>query len=168
MYYQVVSQCTQSLKNLEACLDKAEQYAAAKNFDVNVLVTSRLAPDMQGLDYQVQSACDYVKAAAAWLSGQTPPVHEDNEKTLDELRARIRKTVTFVEGVKEPQYTGASERKVKLSWMPGKVIFGQDYLTQVAIPNIYFHIAIAYAILRHNGVDVGKMDFLGHMNFVEH
>src|SRR5262245_46971485 len=90
MYYQVISQCTQSLKNLKTCLDKAEQHAAAKKFDVGVLMTSRLAPDMQHFIYQVQSACDYVKAAAAWLSGQTPPRHEDNEQTIDELRARIR------------------------------------------------------------------------------
>ena len=90
MYYQVILQCTQSLKNLETCLDKAEQHAAAKKFDVGVLMTSRLAPDMQHFIYQVQSACDYVKAAAAWLSGQTPPKHEDNEQTIDELRARIR------------------------------------------------------------------------------
>ena len=101
MYYEVISQCTQSLKNLETCLDKAEQHAAVKKFDVGVLMTSRLAPDMQNFIYQVQSACDYVKAAAAWLSGQTPPKHEDNEKTIDELRARIRKTVAFVESVKE-------------------------------------------------------------------
>jgi len=73
MYYQVISQCTQSLKNLETCLDKAEQHAAAKKFDVGVLMTSRLAPDMQHFIYQVQSGCDYVKAAAAWLSGQAPP-----------------------------------------------------------------------------------------------
>src|SRR5262245_10635429 len=78
MYYQVISQCTQSLKNLGTCLDKAEQHAAAKKFDVGVLMTSRLAPDMQHFIYQVQSACDYVKAAAAWLSGQTPPKHEDD------------------------------------------------------------------------------------------
>lgn len=112
MYHQVISQCTQSLKNLETCLDKAEQHAAAKKFDVGVLMTSRLAPDMQHFIYQVQSACDYVKAAAAWLSGQTPPKHEDNEHTTDELRARIRKTVAFAESVKEAQYAGASERGV--------------------------------------------------------
>jgi hypothetical protein len=167
MYYQVISQCTQSLKNLETCLDKAEQHAAAKEFDVGVLMTSRLAPDMQHFIYQVQSACDYVKAAAAWLSGQTPPRHEDNEQTIDELRARIRKTVAFAESVKEAQYAGASECKVKLSWAPGKVIGGEDYLLQMTIPNTFFHIAMAYAILRHNGVDVGKMDFLGPINLVD-
>ncbi|MFZ2082695.1 MAG: DUF1993 domain-containing protein [Xanthobacteraceae bacterium] len=167
MYYQVISQCTQSLKNLDTCLDKAEQHAAAKKFDVGVLMTSRLAPDMQHFIYQVQSACDYVKAAAAWLSGQTPPKHEDNERTIDELRDRIRKTVAFAESVKESQYADARERKVKLSWAPGKVIGGEDYLLQMTIPNTFFHIAMAYAILRHNGVDVGKMDFLGSINLVD-
>jgi len=167
MYYQVVGQCTQSLNNLETCLDKAERHAATKKFDVGVLMTSRLAPDMKDFIYQVQSACDYVKAAAAWLSGQMPPKHEDNEQTIDELRARIRKTVAFAKSVKEAQYAGASERKVKLSWAPGKVISGKNYLLQVTIPNAFFHIAMAYAILRHNGVDVGKMDFLGPINFVD-
>lgn len=167
MYYQVISQCTHSLKNLETCLDKAEQYAATKKFDVGVLMTSRLAPDMQPFIYQVQSACDYVKAGAAWLSGQTPPKHEDNERTIDEVRARIRKTVAFAESVKEAQYAGAGERKVKLSWAPAKVIGGEDYLLQMTIPNTFFHIAMAYAILRHNGVDIGKMDFLGPINLVD-
>src|SRR3981081_3638965 len=167
MYYQVIGQCTQTMKNLETCLDKAEQHAAAKTFDVCLLMISRLAPDMKDFIYQVQSACDYVKAGAAWLSGQTPPKHEDNEQTIDELRARIRKTVAFAESVKEAQYAGASERKVKLSWAPGKVIGGEDYLLQMAIPNIFFHIAMAYAILRHNGVNVGKMDFLGPINLVD-
>jgi hypothetical protein len=167
MYYQVIAQCTQSLKNLETCLDKADRYAVAKKFDTGVLMTSRLAPDMQPFTYQVQSACDYVKAAAAWLSGQTPPRHEDNEQTMDELRARVQKTVAFAESVKEAQYAEASKTKVKLSWAPGKIIGGEDYLLQMTIPNTFFHIAMAYAILRHNGVDIGKMDFLGSVNLVD-
>ena len=166
MYYQVISQCVQMLKNLESWLDKAEEHAAAKKFDVGVLMAGRLAPDMKPFIYQVQSACDYVKAGAAWLSGQTPPKHEDNEKTIDELRARIRRTVAFVESVKEVQYAGAGEGKVKFSWAPGKAIGGEDYLLQMTIPNTFFHIAMAYAILRHSGVDVGKMDFLGPVNLV--
>ena len=167
MYFDVVSQCVQSLKTVEKWLDKAEEFAAAKKFDASVLINARLAPDMKNFIYQVQSACDYVKAAAAWLSGQTPPKHEDNERTIDELRARIRKTVAFAESVREAQYAGASERKVKLSWAPGKVIGGEHYLLQMTIPNTFFHIAMAYAILRHNGVDVGKMDFLGPFNLVD-
>jgi hypothetical protein len=167
MYYKVISQCTQSLKNLEVFLDKAEQYAAAKKFDVSVLITSRLAPDMQPLIYQVQSACDYLKAAAARLSGQTPPKHDDTEKTIAELRARIRKTIAFAESVTEEQYEGASDRKVNVSWAPGKVIAGEDYLLEITIPNLYFHIAMAYAILRNNGIDVGKMDFVGSIDLVD-
>ena len=164
MYYAAVSQCTQALRNLETWLDKAEQHAAAKKFDVGVLLSDRLAPDMQPFIYQVQSACDYVKAAAAWLSGQTPPKHEDNEQTIEEVRARIRKTVAFAESVSEAQYGGAADRKV--SW-GGKIIGGDDYLLQVSIPNIYFHLTTAYAILRHNGVDIGKKDFLGPIRWVD-
>src|SRR3984957_18606980 len=120
MYYQMIQQCTQSLKNLEACLDKADRYATANKFDVGVLVTSRLAPDQQPFIYQVQSACDYVKAAAAWLSGQTPPKHADTESTIDQVRLRIQKTIAFAESVKEAQYAGASERKVSVPWIPGR------------------------------------------------
>jgi len=166
MYFDVVSQCVQSLKTVEKWLDKAEEFAAAKKFDASVLINDRLAPDMKNFIYQVQSACDYVKGAAAWLSGQTPPKHEDNEKTIGELRARIRKTVAYVESVREAQYEGASGRRVSFSWAPGKIMGGKDYLLQMTIPNVFFHIAMAYAILRHNGVDVGKMDFLGPINLV--
>ena len=168
MYNQVISQCVQSLKHFEACLDKAEKYAAGKKVDIGVLLNWRLAPDMKPLIYQVQSACDYVKAAAAWLSGQTPPRHEDNEQTVGELRARILKTVDFAKSVAEGQYSNASNCEVRLSWAPsGKVIRGNDYLLQITIPNVYFHIAMAYAILRNAGIDVGKMDFLGPINFVD-
>ena len=167
MYHQAISQCTQMLTNLESWLDKAEEYAGAKKFDVGVLMAARLAPDMKPFIYQVQSACDYVKAAAAWLSGRTPPKHEDNEQTIAEVRARIRKTVAFAESVAEAQYAGAAERKVSLSWAPGKVLGGEDYLLQMTIPNVYFHVAMAYAILRHNGVDIGKMDFLGPINWID-
>lgn len=166
MYYQAILQITHALKTVEVLLDKAQRYADEKNFDVNVLMDSSLAPDMKPLVYQIQSACDYVKAGAAWLSGQKPPVHEDNEQTIDEVRARIRKTVDFARSVTAEQYANASEQKVKMSWAPGKVIEGQVYLLQMTIPNVYFHICMAYAILRQNGVDVGKMDFLGQIDFV--
>src|ERR1700732_4028504 len=167
MYYHAILQCTQALRNLEAWLDRAEQHAAAKKFGVGVLMTGRLAPDMKPFVYQVQSACDYAKAAAAWLSGQTPARHEDNEQTIDELRARIRKTVAFAESVTEAQYAGAAERKVSLSWAPGKVLGGEDYLLQMTIPNVYFHIVRAYAILRRREGDIGKMNFLGPIRWIE-
>src|ERR1700727_1143540 len=101
VYYRVVRQCTQSLNNLETWVDKAEQHAGARKLDMIVLLTGRRAPDQKPFIYQVQSACDYVKAAAAWLSGRTPPKHPDTEQTLAELRARIHKTVTFVDSVEE-------------------------------------------------------------------
>jgi hypothetical protein len=168
MYYQAIAQCTQAVKNVEAWLDKAEEHAAAKHFDVGVLMTGRLAPDMKPFIYQVQSACDYLKAAAAWLSGQKPPKHDDTEQTIDDVRARIRKTVAFAESVTEAQYAGAAEQRVSLSFAPaGKVLVGPNYLLQMTIPNVYFHVAMAYAVLRHNGVDVGKMDFLGPINWVD-
>jgi hypothetical protein len=167
MFYRAVAQMTQNLRTVETWLDKAEQHVATKKIDVSVLLSGRLAPDMKDFIYQVQSACDYVKAAAAWLSGQEPPKHEDNEQTIDEIRARVRKTVAFAEGVKESQYVGAGERKVRMSWAPpGTVLVGEDYLVQMAIPNVYFHLSMAYAILRHSGVDVGKMDFLGCIHWV--
>ena len=167
MFYEVIQQCSRTLGQLHVCLDKAEQHAAQKKFDVNVLMTSRLAPDQRDFIYQVQSACDYVKAAAGWLSGQAPPKHEDNERTIAEVRERIRKTIAFVESVREAQYTGAPERQVRLPWAPGKLITGTDYLLQIIIPNVFFHVTTAYSILRHNGVDVGKMDYLGKLSFFD-
>lgn len=166
MYYQVISQCLANLKQLGAQLDKAEKHAAARNFDPDLFLTGRLAPDMKDFTYQVQSACDYIKGAAAWLSGQTLPRHADDERTIAELRARIAKTVAFVESVSAAQYEGAAARKVSFSWAPGKVMGGEDYLLQMVVPNTYFHLAMAYAILRQSGVDVGKMDFLGAINLV--
>jgi hypothetical protein len=167
MYYRLIRQSAQSLENLEACLDKAEQFAAAEKIDVATLLGGRLVPDMKPFIYQVQSACDYVKAGAAWLSGQKPPKHDDTEQTVEELRARIRKTVAFARGVTEPEFDRADEQKISLSWVPGKVLHGEDYLVQMTIPNVYFHISMAYAVLRQAGVDVGKMDFLGPINFVD-
>ena len=168
MYYRVVTQYAQALKNMDAWLDKAQQHAEANKFDVQVLMDSRLAPDMGAFVYQVQSACDYAKGAAAWLSEQTPPRHEDNERTFDEVRARIRKTIAFIESVHEDQYTHAAEQKVRVSWGPaGKMLAAQDYLMQVSVPNVYFHVMAAYAILRHNGVDIGKMAFLGPISWID-
>jgi hypothetical protein len=168
MYYRAIAQCTQAVKNVEGWLDKAETEAAAKKVDAGALMTARLAPDMKPFIYQVQSACDYLKAGAAWLSGQKPPKHDDTEQTIDEVRARIRKTVAFVESVAEAKYADAVEQRVSLSFAPaGKVLVGPNYLLQMTIPNVYFHLAMAYAVLRHHGVDVGKMDFLGPINWVD-
>lgn len=167
MYYETIQQCVLSLESLETFLDKAEALATAKTFDVSVLIDGRLAPDMKPLVYQVQSACDYVKGGAAWLSGQKPPKHEDTERTIAEVRTRIRKTIDFARSVPEASYADAENQRISLSWAPGKVLSGKDYLLQMIVPNVYFHIAMTYSILRKDGVDVGKMDFLGPIRFVE-
>lgn len=168
MYAAAIARCTQAVKDIEIYLDKAEEYARQKKFDVNVLMASRLAPDMAAFVYQVQSACDYLKGGAAWLSGQTPPKHEDTEQTIDEVRARIRKTVAFAESVSADQYANAGEQQIRVSWAPTpeKTIQGNDYLLQIVIPNVYFHVLMAYAVLRNNGVNVGKMDFLGEIDWI--
>jgi len=166
MHYRFVNQCAQTLRNIEIWLDKAEEHATSKGFDVNILMSSRLAPDMGTFMYQVQSASDYTKAAAAFLTGQNPPKFADTERTIDEARARIQKTVDFVESNLEGAYVGAGAREFPFSWAPGRLITGDDYLVQVAVPNVYFHACMAYAILRHNGVDVGKMDYAGPITLV--
>jgi len=167
MYYQVIQRCIQGLRNLEAWIDKAQDHAAEKRFDVGILMDARLAPDMRELVYQVTSACDYVKAAAARLAGQLPPKHDDTEKTIHEVRERIRKTIAFAESVTEEQLQGARGRKVSVPWKPGKVLTGDDYLVQMTIPNVYFHLTTAYAILRHNGVALTKEDFLGPIDWID-
>ncbi len=167
MYHLVIAQCIKTLEQIETYLDKAEQFAAAKHFDVAVLVNDRLAPDMRNFIYQVQSACDYVKAGAGWLSGQRPPKHEDNEQNVADLRARLRKTIDFAESVTEAQYVGAHDRKISWPGEAGKLFAGDDYLLQIVVPNAFFHITMAHAILRHNGVDLGKRDFLGSLRWSE-
>lgn len=167
MFHAAIAQCALSLRQVEVWLDRAEQHANAKQFDLSVLLHSRLAPDQHGFIYQVQSACDYVKGAAAWLSGEAVPSHADTEQTVGELRERVRKTLAFVDGIAPAQYASAAQRQVRMSWVPGKHLSGEDYLLQMAIPNVYFHLVTAYAILRHNGVDVGKLAFLGPARFVE-
>jgi hypothetical protein len=156
-----VPQYAKMLKNLDRWLEKAIAYAEAKHFEVDTLVHARLAPDMFSLDRQIQSACDTAKFSAAYLSGKTPPVHPDTEKTIAELRARIQSCLAFLETVGEADVAGAEDRKVSPKFLQGKWVKGDEFLLQMSVPNFYFHITTAYAILRHNGVDVGKTDFLG-------
>lgn len=164
LYAASVPQLTKMLKNLSAWLDEATAYAEAKPFDPNVLASSRLAPDMYPLTKQVQGACDSAKFAVARLSGVTAPAHADTEQTIDELRARIAACLDFVQGVDPKAFEGADTRDVTLPFAPGKVISGQDYLTEMALPNFYFHVTTAYAILRHAGVPLGKRAYIGSLN----
>jgi hypothetical protein len=152
------------LKNLDQCLKKASAYADHKKFDVNILVDARLAPDMFSFEKQIQSACDAAKFCAAYLSGQTAPKHEDTETTWPQLRERIGKVVSYLENFKETDFENGASVKVKPGWAQGKWIVGSEYVQHLAIPNFYFHVMTAYAILRHNGVDIGKMDYLGQVH----
>jgi hypothetical protein len=122
-----------------------------------------LAPDQYELVRQVQSACDAAKYAVAYLSGQTAPSHPDAEKTVGELRTRIQTCVKYVRSVPASAYARAAEQRVAPAWLGGKWMRGDHYLSAIAIPNFYFHVTTAYAILRHNGVELGKLDFVGAM-----
>ncbi len=150
-----------TLDNLEKWMDKAGEYAKDKSFDVEVLAQARLAPDQFSFVQQVQGACDQAKYAAAYFGNKPAPSHPDTEKTFAELRERIAKCAAFVATVQEKDCAGAEDRKIAPTWLGGKWLRGGDYLTQVAVPNFFFHIAMAYAILRHNGVQLGKMDYIG-------
>jgi hypothetical protein len=159
-----IQQFKKMLLNLENCMTKAVAYSDSKKFEINVLTNSRLAPDMFPFVKQIQSACDAAKFGAAYLSGQTAPKHEDNETTWNECRERIKKVVTYLETFKDDDFTGAHTIQVKPGWAKGKWLHGHEYLNEVTIPNFYFHVMTAYAILRHAGVDIGKMDYLGHVS----
>jgi len=161
LYDATVPQMSKMLTNLNRWLDKAVAHAEAKKFDPAVLLSQRLAPDQYPLLKQIQAACDSAKSAAAHLSGQTQPKHPDTEQTLEEIRARIATCLAYLATFKASDFEGAETRPVSLPFLPGKTILGADYLNEMALPNFYFHITTAYAILRHNGVNVGKIDFIG-------
>jgi hypothetical protein len=151
------------LKNLDTWLEKAAEHAKAKNFDPQVFVDSRLAPDMFPLSRQVQSACDGVKFLAARLSGKEAPKHPDTETTFDQLRARVKTVLEYVGTFSAGDFVNAEARMVPLGFMPGKGLVGEDFMLEMNLPNTYFHLCMAYAILRHNGVNIGKVDFLGSL-----
>jgi len=151
-----------TLGNLSAILDKAAAHAEAKKIDPAVLLTSRLYPDMFPLTKQVQLACDFAKGTVARLAGQEPPKYDDNETTIEALKARIAKTVDYVRGISAAQFAGAEEREVQIKIRDQTLSFkGLAYLAHMALPNFFFHSTTAYDILRHNGVDLGKRDFIG-------
>jgi hypothetical protein len=165
LYDLIVPQFTKMLNNLNFILDKAALSAESRKFEVEVLLNSRLAPDQFNLIRQVQIACDTAKLGAARLAGKDAPVHEDTEKTLPELKARIESVVKYLGTFKPEDFQGAHERKISQPRWEGKYLTGSEYAVQHAVPNIYFHITTAYSILRKNGVDVGKKDYLGDMPF---
>jgi hypothetical protein len=162
MYDTLVPTANRMLGNLSTFLDKGVAFAEAKKFDVAVLLNARLAPDMFTLTRQVQIACDMIKGAAARLSGTEIPKFEDNETTVAELKARIAKTLAFVNGVDAGRFAGSEDRDILLQTRAGELRFkGLSYLRDYVLPNMYFHVTTTYAILRHNGVELGKPDFIG-------
>jgi uncharacterized protein len=156
-----VFQFKKMLKCLEQCMAKANAHADHKKFEINVLAESRLAPDMFNFVKQIQATCDIAKFTASHLTGQTPPKHEDNETTWAQLHSRINKVLSYLDGYTAGQFEGFEKKQVRPNWAQGKFIMGDKYLHEIAVPNFYFHMTVAYSILRHNGVELGKMDYLG-------
>ena len=150
------------LTQLIQWLDKAEEHATTKKFDPNVLLGMRLAPDMLPLSKQVQIACDSAKFGVSRLAGVEAPKFDDSETTLAELRGRVRKTLDFLQSVPAVQVDGSEGRDITLPRRDGAIVLkGDAYLKHFALPNFFFHLTTAYALLRHNGVELGKADYLG-------
>lgn len=162
-YEMIVPIANRMLGSLSVILDKGAAFAAAKKIDESVLTGARLAPDMFPLTRQVQIACDMIKGGAARLGGVEVPSHEDNETTFAELKARVAKVRDFINGIPASGFAGSENKAVTLKMRHGDRHFdsGLDYLRFYAMPNFYFHVTTTYNILRHNGVELGKADFIG-------
>jgi len=162
MYQASIPSFVRMLDNLSVILDKAAAHAEAKKIDPAVFINARLAPDMFPLCRQVQIATDMVKGCAARLAGIEVPRYEDNETTFAELQARIDKTKAFLQSVSASQIDGSEERQITLKFGSRELGFlGQPYLLDFVLPNFHFHLSMTYAILRHNGVEIGKKDYIG-------
>ena len=162
MYQASAPRFVNILRNLSAILDKAEAHCTAKKIDPSALTTYRFYPDMFPFTRQVQIACDTAKGAVARLGGVDIPKHEDTEQTFAELKARIAKVIDFIESVSAAKVDGSEEKEIVMQMRSGERRFkGMQYLLGHAYPNFYFHVTTAYNILRHNGVEIGKADFIG-------
>lgn len=162
MYQASVPVFIRMLSNLKKLLEKGAAHAEAKKFDAAVLVNARLAPDMFALARQIQIAGDNAKGCAARLADVEIPKFEDNETTIADLIARIEKTIAFLKTIQPAQIDGSEDKAIVLKSPRGEMNFtGINYLLHFALPNVYFHITTAYNLLRHNGVEIGKMDFIG-------
>ena len=162
--YQVsVPRFVHMLGNLSNIIEKAQAHVDARNIDATVLTTYRLFPDMFPMTRQVQIACDAAKGAVARLAGVEVPVHEDNEKTLAELKARIAKTIAFIKTLTPRQIEGTEDKEIVVKHHGQETRYkGMQFLLGHALPNFYFHVTTAYNILRHNGIEIGKRDYLGN------
>ena len=161
----VVNQYTRSLIALKGLLGKAREHAKERQFDENLFLQTRFAPDMFPLVRQVQITTDLAKAAVAKLADKPMPAFPDEEKTMEELFTRIDKTIDFVRSFKESDFKDYATKTMTFPWRPGVSLSGADYLVSHSIPNFYFHLNTTYLLLRANGVNVGKGDFLGEQNW---
>ena len=159
--YKMLLQMKKMLKNLDACMNKAKSHAEAKKFDTLVLAQARLAPDMFAFNRQVQIATDSAKFAFARLSGKEAPSYPDTETTFPELQERLAKVLAHLDTYAEADFASARERMVTVRAFGEKPVPAMDYFVEHAVPTFFFHVMAAYAILRHNGVDIGKKDYLG-------
>ena len=161
MYYKTFCQMKKMLGQIDTWIEAAHAFAKTKSFDANTLLTERLAPDQFGLARQVQIACDTAKLGASRLTGKEAPAQADTEATMDELRARVKSVITYLDGFSAKDFEGTATRVVTQPRWEGKVMTGEDYFLEHVLPNFFFHASHAYAILRHNGVPIGKRDYLG-------
>jgi hypothetical protein len=163
VYDSVVFQPKKMLESLSEWLDKAAAHAKQKSFQLDTLLQARLAPDQYPLVRQIQSACDAAKFPPARLSGKPPLSNPDTEKTWDEVKKRVETTIAYLDTFTAAELDPTGDKAIALPFMEGKSMRGNDYILEFAQPNFYFHVAMAYAILRHNGVDLGKRDFIGSL-----
>jgi uncharacterized protein len=161
MYYEMFRQMKKMLGQLDHCLEVAEATAKGKSFDPNLFLGFRLAPDQFALVRQVQVACDTAKNGAARLAGKEAPAQPDTEQTVAELRARVQAVVAYLDGFSAQDFAGAAKVTVTQPRWEGKTMTGADYFIEHVTPNFFFHLTTTYAILRHNGVAIGKRDYLG-------
>ena len=159
-YIQHLDTMAKMLNGILQYLEKATAFSEEKDFDVKIFLNTRLVPDQFSLLQQIQTCCDSAKFAAARVSGKTPPVHVDDETTVSELQSRISQTVDYLKTFNEEDFKNADTIKVMLPFMPDKYLTGNEYFVQFSLPNFYFHMTSAYSILRQNGVNLGKIDYL--------
>jgi uncharacterized protein len=164
MYFAIIQQFQRTLRALDAILGKAVAHAEAKKFSPDNFCTARLAPDMLPFTRQIQIACDSAKRAASGLAGKEAPVHEDTEQTIAQLRERIQKCLAYLATFRAEDFARVTAKtEIKMPNPPGKAMHADDALLSRSIPNFFFHVMVAYGLLRAGGVDVGKMDFLGEL-----
>lgn len=165
IYDLTIPQFIKTLRNLDAMLDQAAKFAETKKFEMDVLLQSRLAPDQFALTRQIQIACDTAKLCAFRLTGKEAPANPDTEKTLAELHARIHGTIAYLETFTAVDFADSAKKHISQPRWEGQWLTGEEFVLHHAVPNFYFHVTTAYSILRHNGVALGKKDYLGPMPF---